>query len=819
MATPAAEGVTPWSEEPAGRAGLQRVRAGLAGLHCSLCTGTIEQALGQRGGVDRVSVSLTHEQVLADYDPARTSAAELMQTLRAIGYEVTDPRRSRSFADQERALVHERGRFLTALAASLTTIAAIMTPQLTWGLGLSALVYASLVAVAYVVLRGMGPWAATGGAGALAALGAGILALRATMPLEPVIPWLTAALAVAMVFGVGRHILVMGINAVRRRILNQHVLVECGALAGLTGGAIGLLFAPANYPTAAFFAVSVLVLTYHIFSEWLSLIVKTRSMQAVQRLLELRPDTARVVDADGEHERPVDAVALGDHIRIRPGERIPVDGEVIDGRSSADESLLTGEPMPIGKEVGDPVVGGSINAMGTLVVRATATAGAGFLQQIVSSVEEARALKPGLLHLVDRVLRIYTPTVLIVALTAGLGWLVVPALLGWPVDPERAVFAGLGVLVMGYPCAVGISAPLAIVRGAGEAAERGILMRTGEGFQALRTVTTVIFDKTGTLTEGRPAVRETVPLAGERDEILALAAGAEAASEHPLARAVVSAAFEARVDPPAVADFEAIAGRGVVATLAGDAIVVGSPDFLAERGIAVEAAMHEREHLEHKGWTVIGVARAGRLLGLLALGDALRGDAVEAIERLHRAGVKTAILTGDREATARRIAGQAGIDTVEADVRPERKAEVIRERQERERLAMVGDGINDAPALMQADVGIAMGSGTDIALDSADIIMLNSRLSAVAEAFEVSARSYRHMRQNVVLAFLFNGVGIPLAATGLLYPVWAMVAMAASVTTIFVNSLWGQPGMLLDTVRRIGDAASTSSATAGQQSA
>jgi len=804
MDTAPAESVTPWSEEPAGRAGLQRVRAGLAGLHCSLCTGTIEQALGRRPGVERVSVSLTHEQVLADYDPEQTSAAELMQTLHAIGYEATDPRKVRSFADQERALVHERGRFLTALTASLTTIALIMTPQVTWGLGLSALVYASLVAFAFVVLRGMGPWIAAGGAAGLAAFGGGILALRAAAPVEQVIPWLTGALALAMVFGVGRHILVMGVNAVRRRILNQHVLVECGALAGLSGGAIGLLFTPANYPTAAFFAVSVLVLTYHIFSEWLSLIVKTRSMQAVQRLLELRPDTARVVDAEGEHERPVDAVELDDHIRIRPGERIPVDGAVIEGRSSADESLLTGEPMPIGKDVGDTVVGGSINGMGTLLVRATATADEGFLQQIVSSVEEARALKPGLLHLVDRVLRVYTPTVLIVALTAGVGWLVVPVLLGWPLDLERAVFAGLGVLVMGYPCAVGISAPLAIVRGAGEAAERGILMRTGEGFQALRTVTTVVFDKTGTLTEGQPAVRETVPIAGERDELLALAAGAEAASEHPLARAVVSAAFAARVDPPSVTDFEAVAGRGVIATLEGEEIVVGSPDFLAERGVDTDSCARDRQRLEHNGWTVIGVARAGRLLGLIALGDALRGDAVDAIARLHRAGVKTAMLTGDREATARRVAEQAGIDTVDADVRPEHKAEVIRERQANERLAMVGDGVNDAPALMQADVGIAMGSGTDIALDSADIIILNSRLTAVAEAFEVSARSYRHMRQNVFLAFLFNGVGIPLAATGLLYPVWAMVAMAASVTTIFINSLWGQPAMLLDTVRNIG---------------
>jgi len=814
MSATAIEQPTPWTEKPADDAGLRRVRAGLSGLHCSLCTGTIETALGRRPGVERVSVSLTHEQVLADFDPGRTSAAELMQALREVGYDVTDPRQVRSFAEQEKALVRERGRFLTALSASLTAIALIVSPG-GWGLALSAVVYASLVAFGFVVLRGVGTGAAAGGAAALAGLGAGVFALRAVPGLASAVPWLTGALALAMVFGVGRHILTMGVNAVRRGILNQHVLVEAGALAGLVGGSIGVAVQPAGYPTAAFFAVSVMVLTYHIFSEWLSLIVKTRSMQAVQRLLDLRPDTALVVEHDGEHERPVASVAVGDILRIRPGARIPVDGEVVGGRSSADESLLTGEPMPVGKTVGDTVVGGSINALGTLRIRATATAGEGFLQQIVRGVEQARALKPGLLHLVDRVLKVYTPIVLLVSLAAFVGWLTLPPLLGWPVEPQRAVFAGLGVLVMGYPCAVGISAPLAIVRGAQAAADRGILMRTGEGFQALRTVCTVLIDKTGTLTEGRPRVREAVPIDGDADELLALAAAAEAASEHPLAQAVVSTAFEARVEPPEVADFEAVAGRGVLARVADEPVIVGSPDFLAERGVDVEATAAARERLEQRGLTVIAVARGERLVGVLALGDALRADAVEAVERLHHAGVRVAMLTGDREATARRIAALAGIDSVEADVRPEHKAEAVRRLQRSGRVGMVGDGINDAPALMQADVGIAMGSGTDIALDAADVIIVSARLTAIAEALEISGRSYRHMRQNVSLAFLFNGIGIPLATTGLLYPVWAMVAMAASVTTIFVNSLWGRPALLLETVRKVGVSASHSRSDRG----
>ncbi|MCH4562417.1 cadmium-translocating P-type ATPase [Halomonas sp. EGI 63088] len=793
----------PWSLEPTEEPDIRRVRAHIGGLHCSLCTGTIERALEQKPGVRRVAVSLTQEQALVEYNARETSAEALMGTLQGIGYRLSDPRKVEPYERQERDLARERNRFLVALAASLAAVGLIVDPTSPWTLGLSTLVYVSLVIFGYAVLRGQGTGAALGGSALLALGGLALFGLRAGSMLAGQEAILVAVLAVSMVFGIARQMLVMAYQALRRGILNQHVLVEIGAFAGLVGGGIGLAVRPDGYPTAAFFAVSVMVLTYHLFSEWLSLIVKTRSSQSVRRLLDLQPETAHVIEEGGERDLPVEQVETGLRVRIRPGERIPVDGEVIAGVSAVDQSLVTGEPLPIEKGVGDSVVGGAINGTGTLVVRVTATGEASFLQQVVRSLEDARALKPGLLHLVDRVLRVYTPTVLIVSALAFVFWMSAPLLWGAASDLERAVFAALTVLVMGYPCAVGISAPLSIVRGAGEAADQGVLMRTGESFQALRRVTTVVFDKTGTLTEGRPAVRDVTSVDGDEGTLLSLAAAVESASEHPLGRAVVEAALSRDLAIPDVAEFQAHSGRGVTARVDDEPVWVGSPTFLVEQGIDLAPVNDGIEIAERQGQTVIVVARGERLLGAIALGDGLRADAAETVQRLHSLGIDTALVTGDNARTARHIAELVGIETVHAGVLPEQKADLLRELQRQARVAMVGDGINDAPALMQADVGIAMGSGTDIAIDAADIIILNARVGSVVTAWRISRWGYRKMRQNVSLAFLFNGIGIPLASTGLIYPVWAMVAMAASVTTIFINSLWQRPSLLFDAVASV----------------
>ena len=793
-----------WSEEPSGSPDRRRIRARIGGLHCSLCTGTIEKALGKQPGVKKIAVSLTHEQALIEYDPKVTRAETLLQTLEDVGYTVSDPRKLRPFEEEERALIQERWRFLTALTMSIAAMGLVGFPVDSPWFPLCVFSIASLVALAFVVLRGFGLHRATAGATLLAALGTAVYYFQLRGSFGPAVPWVAAVFALVVTFGVGQHIVRMAYMALRRGILNQHVLVEFGAFAGLVGGAVGLAFNPPEYPTVAFFSVTVMVLSYHVFSEWLSLIVKTRSSQAVKKLLDLEPDVAHVVRDGREETVPLEQVRIGDLIRIRPGARVPVDGEVVSGESDVDESLVTGEPMPIGKRTGDRTVSGSLNGHGTLLVRAAVVGDESVLRQVIRSVEDARALKPGVLHLVDRVLQVYTPIVLLTALAATIFWLVVPLLTTGSPDLQRAMFAGLSVLVMGYPCAVGISAPLSIVRGAGEAAEHGVLMRTGEAFQVLRRVQCVVFDKTGTLTEGRPALREAVAVSAGEDELLALAAAAEASSEHPLARAVVNEAFQRGLRLREVDHFEAVAGRGVRATLDSAALLVGSPQFLASEAIDLSVVQSRIGELEGRGLTVIAVASGGRLVGLLTLGDALRDDARETVRRLHAMNIRTSVITGDNDHAARHFAQAAGIEDVHARVLPAEKAAIIRKLQQQGRVAMVGDGINDAPALMQADVGIAFGSGADIAIESADVVILNQRLQGILDAHAVSRQSYRKIVQNVTVAFLFNGIGIPAAATGLVYPVWGMVAMAASVTTIFINSLWGRGTYFFEAVRTVG---------------
>jgi heavy metal translocating P-type ATPase len=792
-----------WLDETVGPDGLARFRARVGGLHCSLCTGTLEKALGRRPGVARVAVSLTHEQALVEYDPTKLRPQDLVDTLRDIGYSARDPAKVRPYEEEEAELVREGRRLLWAVAVSLETISVLMSAAGVWFI--CAAVALSFLAVAYLLLRPKGLTAAVAGTAALAAASAATLALEISGAIDPAVKWIVAALAAVMVFGLARHILVMSVQSLRRGILNQHVMLEAAAFAGIVGGAIGLAFRPHGYPTAPFFGVSVIVATYHLFSEWLSLLVKTRSSQAIKRLLELQPDVARVVRGGQEAEVPVASVVVGDLVRIRPGERVAVDGEVVEGRSAVDQSFVTGEPVPVERGPGDAVVGGSINGSGTLVVRVAAVGEESFLAQVVRHVEDARALKPGILHLVDRILRVYAPTVLALAAGSFVAWLVGSWLIGGNVDVQRAAFASLSVLVMGYPCAVGIAAPLSIVRGAGEAADEGIIMRTGEAFQAFRLVRTIVLDKTGTLTEGRPTVRE-VEAVRSADELLATVAAAESSSEHPLAQAVVTAAVERGLDIPEVDDFDALAGRGVIARIDGDLVLVGRPTFLADEGVELAGFSDRVAELEAAGRTVIVASRRGELLGAIAFDDRLRPDAGEAVAAMARAGVRPALVTGDNGRAAERVAHELAIEEVHAGVLPNEKADIVRRLQRQGRVAVVGDGINDAPSLMQADVGVAMGAGTDIAIESADIVIVGNRLASILRAREISRHSYRKTKQNVTLAFLFNGIGIPLATTGLVYPVWAMVAMALSVTTIFANSLWGRPSLFFDAILSVGRA-------------
>ena len=793
-----------WSHEPASRPDLARIRARIAGMHCSLCTGTIEKALGRHHGVEKVSVSLTHEQALVEYDPKRVTPQDLLKTLTQMGYVISDPKKLEPFDAQERQLVQEANRFLVATVFSLGSLTLISRPDDFWYAVLQSFVGLSLLAFVFLVLRASGLAKAIIGTTAILAGTLGLFWLKQNGQLAGGEGWISAALAVIVVFILSRHILYMAWQALRRGIINQHVLLVAGAFAGLIGGTYGLATGKPEFPTAPFFCVAVMVCNYHIFSEWLSLIVKTRSSQAVRRLLALQPDTANVVRDGVERESPIADIVVGDLVRVRPGERLPVDGAVVEGHSAVDQSLVTGEAVPVERKIGDNVIGGSMNGLGTLVVRVSAVGEESFLSRIAREVEDARALKPGMLHLVDRVLTVYAPTVLVLSFLAMVAWIVVPYLVSGVPNWDRAVFAGLTVLVMGYPCALGVSAPLSIVRGAGEAAERGILMRTGEAFQGFRLATHVVFDKTGTLTQGKLALHEIETFAGNETDLLAVAVAAEAASEHPLAKAVMTAALERGIQPATLDDFEAVPGRGVRASLSGERVLVGNARLLEESGIAVTAVRARIDVLEQQGRTVVLVTRGEQMLGLLGFGDTLRPEAARTISALHKMGIKTMVISGDNAAATRRIAAEAGITEVHAELLPQDKAALIRMLQETGNVAMVGDGINDAPALMQANVGIAMGGGTDIAIDAADIIILSNRLDSVLDAREISRWSYRKMVQNVSLAVAFNGIGVPVAATGLIFPIWAMAAMAVSVTAIFMNSLRGKPALFFDAILSVG---------------
>jgi len=743
----------------------ERLQLKIGGMACGFCTQALEKALVRMDGVQRASVNLAHEEGLLDYDPQRVSAVAIRQTLRQLGYTLRDPDKVQALEERRQELHTAKRRLL---ASGLLTLLALGFMTLMW------------------VQKGIfvdGHFTDTG---------------QLWMALA------TLGLALGTMFGPGRYIKRKAFQSLRRGILNQHVLLEFAAFGGLLGGLLGTStlvsptlarFLGGTFPIVHFAAVAVFVTTYHVLSEWASLRVRTRASESVQKLMDLQPETALVIRDDGsEDEIPVSDLAAGDLVRVKPGMSIPVDGDVEEGSSTVDESLVTGEPMPVAKTWDDEVIGGSVNRTGALKVRVTRVGDDAFLNQIGRHIDEARALKPGTLQLADFVMKYFVPGVLIVAGAAFLFWTSGAWLIWGEALWSRAAFASLAALVLGYPCALGMATPLALARGGGMAAERGVLMRSGEAFQMLKDVNHVLLDKTGTLTVGQPGVVEVVPAPGRsRDEVLGLAAGAEAASEHPLAQAIVDAANEEAIDGREGKDFQSASGQGVEAHVDGSNVSVGKPGWLRERGVDLTSVHDRIQVLEGEGHTVVVVAANGALLGLVAIADQLKDDATEAVARMKRAGLTPVLLTGDNERTARAVAQDVGIDEVFANVMPDQKAEKVRELQDAgHRVAMVGDGINDAPALMQSDVGIAIGAGTDIAIDSSDVVLIGERLGGVVDAFHIGANSYRKTKQNLAIAFAFNGVGVPAAATGLVHPIFAMIAMLASVTAVLANSFGGK---------------------------
>lgn len=785
----------------------ETVRLRISDMTCASCVARVEKALLKVPGVLAAEVNLATESATVTAAQGVVSAAQLLQAVAAAGYGasvITDaaPRESRRKNDW-------------------------------WPVAVAALLSAPLVVQMFGMLAGK-PWMLNG--------------------------WLQLALATPVQFWTGARFYRAGWKALKARTGNMDLLVALGTSAAY-GLSLYLLVAQGARTTHLYFEASAVVITLVLLGKWLEVRAKRQTTEAIRALNALRPETARVRRDGKEMEIPIAAVALDDIAVVRPGERIAVDGEIVEGASHVDESLITGESLPVAKRVGEKVIGGSVNAEGLLLVRTRAIGAETALARIVRLVESAQAKKAPIQRLVDRVSAVFVPIVIGIAALTFLAW-------GFGTGAwEAAILNAVAVLVIACPCALGLATPTAIMAGTGVAARHGILIKDAEALEIAHAVTIVAFDKTGTLTEGKPTLiaaeaarapalrgpdltdpafpwrRESLadsqPVgasltsspglapqaraekepnlsaptdarttgisadnldealaddASARTELLKLTAAVQASSEHPLARAVVAAARAENISIPSARDVRALPGRGMAATVGEVELRLGSTRLMQEFQLDLAPLAPRADALQAQGMTVSWLARtdgAPRLLGLLAFGDTVKASAARAIEALHAQGVRSVMLTGDNRGSAQAVAAKLGIDEIRAEILPSDKADIITAlKATGARVAMVGDGINDAPALAAADVGMAMATGTDVAMHAASISLMRGDPALVAAAIDISRRTYRKIWQNLFWAFVYNVVGIPLAALGLLNPVIAGAAMAFSSVSVVTNALW-----------------------------
>ncbi len=603
--------------------------------------------------------------------------------------------------------------------------------------------------------------------------------------------WWQLALATPVQFWLGARFYRSAWKAVKARAGNMDLLVALGTSAGyglsLYLLVTGMEHAGHGEAPHLYFEASAVVITLVLLGKWLETRAKRQTTEAIRALNALRPDTARVRRHGQEVELPASRVAVGDVVLVRPGERVPVDGEVIEGSTHVDESLITGESLPVARREGDKVVGGSVNGEGLFAARATAVGAESTLSRIARMVESAQAKKAPIQRLVDQVSEVFVPIVIGLAALTLLGWGVATG------DWERAILNAVAVLVIACPCALGLATPTAIMAGTGVAARRGILIKDAEALEVAHKVQVVAFDKTGTLTEGRPRLAAFEAADGDAEGLLKAAASVQAGSEHPLAKAVLEAASQRALSIVPAREARAVAGRGMSAVVQGRELRLGSTRWMRELGADLSPLAQRAAQLEGEGRTVSWLADAtppARLLGLLAFGDRPKATAKQAVEVLHAQGVKSAMVTGDNRGAAQAIAGELGIDEVRAEVLPQDKAAIVAElKAAGATVAMVGDGINDAPALAAADVGFSMSTGTEVAMHAAGVTLMRGDPRLVADAIDISRRTYAKIRQNLFWAFVYNVVGIPLAAFGLLNPMLAGAAMAFSSVSVVTNAL------------------------------
>ncbi|HEX2078043.1 MAG TPA: heavy metal translocating P-type ATPase [Longimicrobium sp.] len=768
-----------------------RVTIPVGGMTCAACSGRVQRALEKQPGVQSAAVNLMTSNATVQFDPAATSPEALVQTIRSTGYQAELPQPDRSAFDEQEAQdrAHEEEfqdlrrkagvSFAVAALAMLASMplmapgehahGATVDPFMRWVMGWLSPALQSALPWLYRVPR--------------AVLTYGLLVLTLG-----VMAW------------AGRHFYTRAWAAFRHRSADMNTLIALGTGAAFAYSvaatvAPGFFLARGVQPDVYYEAV-VFIIALILTGNAMEARAKRQTSAALRALAKLQPPTARVLRGGVEAEVPVEQVRHGDLVLVRPGERLPVDGTVESGGSAVDESMLTGESLPVQKGAGDRVIGGTINRTGAFRYRATTLGAESVLSQIVKLMRDAQGSRAPIQRLADRISAIFVPVVLQIAIATFVVWFVAAD----AAPGVRAFAAAVAVLIIACPCAMGLAVPTAVMVSTGKGAEAGVLIKGGEALQRARSVTTVVLDKTGTVTEGRPTVTDLAPAPGTpvpEDELLRLAASLESSSEHPLADAIVRHAKDRGMALAHAEGFDAVTGRGAVGTVEGRRIAIGSALLMRDQGIDPGALRGEAERLAAAGKTPVYVAVDGALAGVVAVADPVRGTSREAVRRLHRMGLQVVMLTGDNRHTADAVAREAGIDRVVAEVLPEGKvAEIQRLQGEGRVVAMVGDGINDAPALARADVGIAIGTGTDVAMEAADVTLMRGDLTGVASAIELSRRTMRTMKQNLFWAFIYNVVGIPIAA-GVLYPalglllspILASAAMAFSSVSVVANSL------------------------------
>jgi Cu+-exporting ATPase len=614
--------------------------------------------------------------------------------------------------------------------------------------------------------------------------------------------WIQFALSTPVVCWAGWPFFKRSWRSVVTRHLNMFTLIAIGVGAAFVFSAMAMLM-PGLFPhtmqhegkVAIYFEAAAVIVVLVLLGQVLELRARSRTGSAIKALLNLTPPTARQVAPGGDHEVPLDQVKVGDWLRVVPGDKVPVDGTVVEGHSSVEESMITGEPLPVEKIIGDKVTGGTVNGPGSFVMRAERVGSDTLLGQIVNMVTEAQRSRAPIQGLADKVAGIFVPVVLAVSVLTFVLWM----WLGPEPKLAHAIVNAVAVLIIACPCALGLATPMSIMVGVGRGAQEGVLVKNAEALERLEKVTTLVVDKTGTLTEGKPKLMDVLPTGGfDTKEFLRLAASLEQNSEHPLAAAIVHGAKDQSIALEAVKDFRSVTASGVLGTIAGRAVMIGKPDFLRNEKITgLESLEASAAKLQEEGKTAMFVAIDGKPAGILAVADPIKSTTAEAIKELHALGLKLVMLTGDNRHTAAAVSKQLGLDAVEAEIEPAGKvAHVKKLRMEGKHVAMAGDGINDAPALSEAEVGIAMGTGTDVAMQSAGITLVRGDLRGIAKAIRLSRATMSNIRQNLVFAFLYNALGIPVAA-GVLYPFFGLLlspiiagaAMSLSSVSVISNAL------------------------------